>query len=67
MTAALPLIIKNVFTKTSKNVLLPLEVTSAASEPDASIQKQIYGLGMTALVIHCTGNTLLYIFAYYSA
>ena len=46
----LPLM-KNVLTPPAKSVLLPLEVTVAASALDAAIQKEICGLRTTAPII----------------
>ena len=34
-----------------KNILVPLVITAAASEVDASIQKKIHGSGTTSLTI----------------
>ena len=42
---------KNVLTSLTKNVLVPLGLTTAASATDAAIQKKIFGPGMTALII----------------
>ena len=50
MRLGLPLI-KNVLTPLAKNVLLPLEVTAATPATDAAIQKKIYELRMTTLII----------------
>ena len=49
MRAGLTLM-KNVLTSATKNILLPLEVTTAVSAKDGTIQKKIYGSGMTALI-----------------
>ena len=46
----LPLM-KNVLSSLAKSVLIPLGLTAAASATDTAIQKKIYGLRMTALVI----------------
>ena len=46
----LPLM-KRVLTPLAKSVLVPLGLTAAASAVDAAIQKNIYGWGMTALII----------------
>ena len=40
-------LIKNMPTPLTKNILLPLWVTAAASATDAAIQKKIYGSGIT--------------------
>ena len=45
------LLMKNALTPLANIVLLPLEVTAAASATDASIQKKIYESGMTTLII----------------
>ena len=50
MTAGLPLK-KNVITPLSKNVFITLELTAAASPTDAVTQKEIFGLGTTAMII----------------
>ena len=42
---------KNAFKPSVKIVLIPLGLTAAASAADAAIQKKIFGLGMTALII----------------
>ena len=42
---------KNVLKPLAKSVLIPLGLTAAASATDAAIQKEIYGLGMTTLII----------------
>ena len=49
MSVVLPLM-KNMSTPLTKNVLLPLWVTAAASATDAAIQKKVYGSGITFLV-----------------
>ena len=41
---------KNVFSL-GKSLLIPLGLTSAASETDAAVQKNIHGSGNTALII----------------
>ena len=50
MRASLPLM-KNVLSLLTKNVLLPVGVTAATSATDAAVQKNIYGSGMTAIII----------------
>ena len=45
----LPLM-KTVLTPLAKSVLIPLGLTAAASATDASIQKKIYGSGITAVI-----------------
>ena len=50
MTAGLPLM-KNVLTPLDKSILIPLGLTTAALATDAAIQKKIYGLVTTALII----------------
>ena len=50
MTAGLP-VMKNVLTPLAQSVFNPLGLTTAASATDAVIQKKIYGLGTTALII----------------
>ena len=50
MRASLPLM-KNVLSLLTKNVLLPLGVTAATSATDAAVQKNIYGSGMTTIII----------------
>ena len=47
---ALPLM-KNVFTLLAKSVLILLELAVEALTTDRTIQKKIYGSGMTALII----------------
>ena len=42
---------KSVLTPLAKNVLLPLGLLAGMSAADAAIQKKIYGLGTTALII----------------
>ena len=49
-TSGLPLI-KNVLKPLTKSVLIPLQLTAAASAEDARIQKQILGSEVTTLVI----------------
>ena len=48
MTAGL-LLMKNVLTSSAKSVLMPLELTTAASATDSAIQRKIFGAGMTAM------------------
>ena len=50
MTAGLPLM-KNVLIPLDKSILIPLGLTTAALATDAAIQKKIYGLATTALII----------------
>ena len=50
MTAGSPLM-KNVHTPLAKRVLIPLELTAAASAADAAIERKILGSGTTALII----------------
>ena len=50
IAAALPLA-KNLLTLSAKSVLIPLELTAAASATDEATQKQIFGSGTTALII----------------
>ena len=50
MTAILPSM-KSVLTPLATNVLFLLWVTAAASATDAVIQKKIYGLGTTELIL----------------
>ena len=40
-------LMKNMPTRSTKNVLLPLWVTATTSATDAAIQKKIYGSGIT--------------------
>ena len=49
-TVFLPLM-KNVLNTLVKSVLIPLALTAAVSETDAAIQKNIFGSGITALII----------------
>ena len=42
---------KNVLKPPAKSVLIPLELTTAASETDAAIQKKIFCSGITTLII----------------
>ena len=42
---------KNVLKPLAKSVLIPLELTAAASATDAAIQKKILGASMTTLTI----------------
>ena len=44
-------IIKHVLTPISENVLLLLGVTAVVSASDAAIQNNIYGSGMTTMII----------------
>ena len=44
-------LMKSVFMNSTKSVLIPLGLTAAASGTDAAIQKKIYGLGVTTLMI----------------
>ena len=46
------LLIKNVIKPLTKNVLIPLGVTAAASAADAEIHKNILGSGNTTLIIY---------------
>ena len=46
----LPLM-ENVLMPLAKNVLVPLWLMATASATDTSIQKKIFGSGMTALII----------------
>ena len=50
MTVGLPLM-KSVLTPLAKSVLIPLELPAGISAADATIQKKIYGLGKTTLII----------------
>ena len=50
MTAGLPLM-KNIHASLVKKFLMPLGLTAVASATDAALQKKIFGLGMTALMI----------------
>ena len=50
MKVGLPLM-KNVLTSLAKSVLMPLGFTAAVSATDAAIQKKIFGLRMTTLII----------------
>ena len=45
------LLIGNLLKPIAKSVLIPLGITTAASESDAAIHKKRLGLGMTALII----------------
>ena len=45
------LLIKSAFAPPIKRVLLPFELSAKMSATDAAIQKYIYGLGTTALII----------------
>ena len=45
------LLIKNVLTPLANSVSNPLGLTTAASATDVAIQKKIYGLGITAMII----------------
>ena len=44
-------LMKSAFMNSTKSVLIPLGLTAAASGTDAAIQKKIYGLGVTTLMI----------------
>ena len=44
-------LMKNVFKLLSKSVLIPLQLTAAASTTDAAVQKKIFGSGMKTLMI----------------
>ena len=46
----LPLI-RNIVKPLAKNVLIPLQLIAAASAADATIQKKMFGSGVTALII----------------
>ena len=46
----LPLI-RNILKPLAKNVLIPLQLIAAASAADATIQKKMFGSGVTALII----------------
>ena len=50
MTVGLPLM-KNILTPSAESVLIRLALTAVASATDAAIQTQIYGSGMTSLII----------------
>ena len=50
MTAGLPLM-KIVLTLLTKSALIPLRSSAGMSAADATIQKKIYGSGITALII----------------
>ena len=42
---------KNVLKQLAKIVLIPLELTAVPSATDAALQKKIFGLGMTTIII----------------
>ena len=42
---------KNVLKPLAKSVLIPLGLTEASSETDATIYKKMFGSGMTTLII----------------
>ena len=42
---------KNLLKRLAKSVLIPLALTAAISATDAAIQKNIFGPGMTTLII----------------
>ena len=42
---------KNVITSLAKDVLVPLGLTAVASATDQAIQKNVFGSGMTTLII----------------
>ena len=44
------LLIENVHNSLAKSVLVPLELTAAASETDAAIQKKVFTSGMTKII-----------------
>ena len=44
------LLIENVHNSLAKSVLVPLELTAAASETDAAIQKKVFESGMTKII-----------------
>ena len=44
-------LLKNVLTLLAKSVLLPFGLTAVTDATDAAIQKNIYGSGMTTLII----------------
>ena len=44
------LLIENVHNSLAKSVLVPLELTAAASETDAAIQKKVFKSGMTKII-----------------
>ena len=50
LKTGLPLI-GNVLKSLGKSVLIPLELTAAASATNAATQKKIYGSGTTTLII----------------
>ena len=50
MKVGLPLM-KNVLTSLAKSVLMPLGFAATVSATDAAIQKKIFGLRMTTLII----------------
>ena len=50
LRAGFPLI-KNLLKPLAKIVLIPLELTAAASAIDAAIEKKIFGSGITTLII----------------
>ena len=50
LRAGFPLI-KNLLKPLAKIVLIPLELTAAASAIDAAIEKKIFGSGVTTLII----------------
>ena len=50
MTSGLRLM-KNVLSPLAKSVMLPLGLSTGMSAADATIQKKIYGSGVTALII----------------
>ena len=44
-------LVGNVFKRLGKSVLVPLELTAAASAIDAAIHKKMFGYSLTALII----------------
>ena len=44
-------LIGNVLKRLAKSVLIPLELTAAASATDAAIHEKMFGSGMTTLII----------------
>ena len=50
LKTGLPLI-RNVLKPLAKSILIPLELTVAASATDVAIHKKMFGFGMTTLII----------------
>ena len=47
-------LIRNVLNPLAKSILIPLELTAAASATDAAIHKKTFGSGVTTLIISNT-------------